>query len=130
MSGQDGPVWITVPEAARRLGVAPDTMRKRAARGHVEARKQTVNGVGQWFIRADSLGLSGQPHTGDTGTPASGLDGPDMAALMGEVLAELRAIRVALERPPEPPAPLALPEPPAPVRTEPVYPWWHWRRWV
>lgn len=32
------PEWVRVPEAARRLGVSPDTVRRRIASGEIEAR--------------------------------------------------------------------------------------------
>ena len=33
-----GPEWCRIPEAARRLGVSPDTVRRRIANGQLEAR--------------------------------------------------------------------------------------------
>jgi len=33
-----GPEWVRIPEAARRLGVSPDTVRRRIDKGQLESR--------------------------------------------------------------------------------------------
>jgi hypothetical protein len=131
MSGQSGQGRVNVQQAAARLGISPDTLRKRCARGKVPgAEKIEVAGVPQWFVPVsglppDDAGVSGQGRDGQMSPPASPPDMPDLAPVLGEIrdllatlVQEQRATRAALERQ----ALAVVPVMPAPVRTD--RPWW------
>ena len=55
----DGGVWLPLAEAARRLGVTPDAIRKRIPAGRARARKRG----GRWlvWVTAAELAASGRP---------------------------------------------------------------------
>ena len=55
----DGGVWLPLGEAARRLGVTPDAIRKRIPAGRARARKRG----GRWlvWVAAAELAASGRP---------------------------------------------------------------------
>jgi hypothetical protein len=70
----DGGVWLPLSEAARRLGVTPDAIRKRIPAGRARARKRG----GRWlvWVTAAELAASGRPDEPEWAAEA-GADEPE-----------------------------------------------------
>jgi hypothetical protein len=70
----DGGVWLPLGEAARRLGVTPDAIRKRIPAGRARARKRG----GRWlvWVTAAELAASGRPDEPEWAAGA-GADEPE-----------------------------------------------------
>ena len=126
-------------EAAARLGLSTDALRKRCERGRVPGAYKLD---GRWWVPvADVTGPTGQPSDRtsalDDRPGLSGQADPALLAALAEMTAELRAVRRLLEaqaRPAEltgpisqsaeaaPPGVAGVPAVPAPPRR----PWWRW----
>ncbi len=61
------PEWITVSEASRQLGIAERTVRDRARKGKITAKKEG----GRWLIDADSLRQVGNDGADASATAAT-----------------------------------------------------------
>jgi hypothetical protein len=134
VEGAEGPAFYTLSEAATRVGMSPESLRKRCARDGVPgAKKMKHNNQMQWFIPREAVeGIlsgrfapdihpSGSGQTGVEVVPPTHPDSAVLVDLMREMVSEMKAIRAALERPPEVPPP-----PPAVDVSPPVRKPWRW----
>lgn len=142
---------VPVAEAAARLGLRPETLRKQLARGRAPGLKRH----GQWFAVLDDV-LDVQDHAGhDAGPPTEPVphaasdvppvqdhvqDGAGPAAVVAVLEAEIALLTAELERVHErlreahvllaqrP----ALPAPSVTISASVANlpPWWSWRRWA
>jgi hypothetical protein len=71
--------WLPLAEAARRIGVSLDTLRRRMKRGEVRARKVPTRHGPAWQVRTDDLPA---PHARDADAGATA----DLVRLVRDLL--------------------------------------------
>ena len=148
---QDGPIpaeeipeqdaangWLTLAEAARRVGCSIDTVRRRLKRGELESRQVAARHGLAWQVRLSGLQTVG----GDPAQPAQSPGVAELVRLVGDqqqtilelsgrcgfLQAQVQQLRAALEAPKA--AEMAQePTPDHEAAPEPVTrPWWRfWR---
>lgn len=131
------PRQLTVPEAAKRLGVSTDTIKRRLRRGELQGKKKPTAQGHVWLIEVDDDDEGGELR--DATAAAIGAKDETIAVLRQQLDARTREVerlhillQQALQRPALPAPPTDQEEPPpllvqAPGQAPQRPPWW--ARW-
>jgi len=77
--------WVSIKEAAERLGVSADTIRRRMKRGELVSRKRGTAQGYVWEIEVESLPVDGEPMAGEQPAPGAAADSLELERLRERV---------------------------------------------